>query len=59
MVIPRVPMNVDDLGNLKIGDILCDLVDKRQLQVIATAVVSYYSNSEDCFIYCATGPFSR
>lgn len=59
MVIPRVPMNVDDLGNLKIGEILCELVEKRQLQMLTTAVVSYYSNSEDCFIYCTTGPFNR
>ncbi len=50
---------VDDLGNLKIGEILVDLVEKRGLQVLKNAVVSYFSNSENCFIYCATGPFNR
>lgn len=45
MVIPRVAMNVDDLGNLKVGEILCDLVEKRQLVMLSNAVVSYYSNS--------------
>lgn len=34
-------------------------MDKRGLAVLGNSVVSYFSNAETCFIYCATAPFGR